>query len=265
MFLFESYENTSISVATVVYHTQPFHVVLLGALLFRERLTAAKVGWIAVAFAGLVLVSGVTPGDFTGGGAYLTGIGQALLAALLYGLSTLVTMGVPPRVEQRGSVTGVRPHLVAPVQALGVPLIVMASLGVTSARPARPRVSAPAPRTAARAPEAASRPATPVASEAVNGGSQSSRTKEPSASSAATVTSASSGCRTRAAVVTGAPDAGCPGAATSASGSTAGTSPSSPGCSVSVCIRKPRSYAPCRSACRVSSPIVVRSARRTLG
>lgn len=346
VFLFESYENTSIAVATVVYHTQPFHVVLLGALLFRERLTAAKVGWIAVAFAGLVLVSGVTPGDFTGGGAYLTGIGQALLAALLYGLSTLVTMGVPPRVEQRGSVTGVRPHLVALVQvlagiplllpfadfgamagtgagwgwlaglgvlhtglmyvlvyaayaklptskiavlafvhpavamvvdwavyghhiglvqALGVPLIVMASLGVTSARPARPRVSAPAPRTAARAPEAASRPATPVASEAVNGGSQSSRAKEPSTSSAATVTSASSGCRTRAAVVTGAPDAGCPGAATSASGSTAGTSPSSPGCSVSVSIRKPRSYAPCRSACRVSSPIVVRSARRTLG
>ncbi len=61
VFLFESYENTSISVATAVHHTQPFHVVLLGALLFRERLTAAKVGWIAVAFAGLVLVSGVTP------------------------------------------------------------------------------------------------------------------------------------------------------------------------------------------------------------
>ncbi len=40
--LFQSYENTSISVATVVYHTQPFYVVLLGALLFRERLTAAR-------------------------------------------------------------------------------------------------------------------------------------------------------------------------------------------------------------------------------
>ncbi|MGW2939234.1 EamA family transporter, partial [Streptomyces sp. NPDC001156] len=40
--LFQAYENTSISVATVVYHTQPFYVVLLGALLFRERLTAAK-------------------------------------------------------------------------------------------------------------------------------------------------------------------------------------------------------------------------------
>lgn len=112
--LFESYENTSISVATVVYHTQPFYVVLLGALLFRERLTAAKVGWIALAFAGLILVSGVTPGDFTSGGSYVVGVGQALLAALLYGLSTLVTKRV----------TGVRPHLIALVQVLvGIPLL----------------------------------------------------------------------------------------------------------------------------------------------
>ncbi|MFF7974579.1 EamA family transporter [Streptomyces sp. NPDC007905] len=232
--LFQSYENTSISVATVVYHMQPFYVVLLGALLFRERLTAAKVGWIAVAFAGLILVSGVTPADLSGGGAYLTGVGQALLAALLYGLSTLVTKRI----------TGVRPHLIALVQvlvgiplllpfadfgamsgtgadwgwlvglgllhtgvmyvlmyaayaqlptskiavvafvypavamvmdwavyghhiglvqALGVPLIVTASLKVTLARtPA----AGPAPRTAGHAPQAASRTATPAACEA---------------------------------------------------------------------------------------------------
>ncbi|MER6417669.1 DMT family transporter [Streptomyces sp. NPDC001137] len=237
VFLFESYENTSISVATVVYHTQPFYVVLLGALLFRERLTAAKVGWIALAFVGLILVSGVTPADFTSGGTYLTGVGQALLAALLYGLSTLVTKRI----------TGVRPHLIALVQvvvgiplllpfadfgamagtgwdwgwlvglgfihtgvmyvlmyaayaklptskiavlafvypavamvmdwavyghhiglvqALGVPLIVLASLKVTLARPLRTPASAPARETAVRAPEAASRPATRVASEA---------------------------------------------------------------------------------------------------
>ncbi|MFG3148383.1 DMT family transporter [Streptomyces sp. NPDC048243] len=238
--LFQSYENTSISVATVVYHTQPFYVVLLGALLFRERVTAAKAGWIVLAFAGLVLVSGVSPADLTQGGAYLTGVGQALLAALLYGLSTLVTKRI----------AGVRPHLIALVQvlvgiplllpfadlgalrgtgadwawlvglgvihtglmyvlmyaayaklptakiavlaftypavamvmdwavyghhigfvqALGVPLIVTASLKVTLPRAGRtPRTPAavPAPRTAERAPEAASRPATPAACEA---------------------------------------------------------------------------------------------------
>ncbi|WP_328495749.1 DMT family transporter [Streptomyces sp. NBC_00414] len=114
VFLFQSYENTSISVATVVYHTQPFYVVLLGALLFRERLTAVTVGWVALAFAGLILVSGVTPADFASGGSYVAGVGQALLAALLYALSTLVTKRV----------TGVRPHLIALVQVVvGIPLL----------------------------------------------------------------------------------------------------------------------------------------------
>ncbi|GAA4906186.1 DMT family transporter [Streptomyces coeruleoprunus] len=117
VFLFEAYEATSISFATVVYHTQPFYVVLLGALVLRERLTAAKLGWLAVAFAGLVLVAGVRPGD-TGS---LEGLGFALLAAVLYAVSTIVTKRV----------TGVRPHLVALVQVLvGVPLLLpFASFG----------------------------------------------------------------------------------------------------------------------------------------
>ncbi|OKK05833.1 multidrug DMT transporter permease [Streptomyces sp. CB03234] len=228
-FLFEAYEATSISFATVVYHTQPFYVVLLGAVLLRERLTAAKLGWLVVAFAGLILVSGIRPGD-TGS---LKGLGLALLAAVFYAISTVVTKRV----------TGVRPHLVALVQvlvgiplllpfadfaqvaglgagwawlaglglihtglmyvlmyaayqklptakiavlaftypavamladwavyghhiglvqALGLPLIVLASLQVTLVS-ARARAAVPAPRTAAPAPEAASRAATRVA------------------------------------------------------------------------------------------------------
>ncbi|WP_448318788.1 DMT family transporter [Streptomyces sp. CO7] len=120
--LFESYGNTSISVASVVYHMQPFFVVVFGALLFRERLTAATLGWVALAFAGLVLVSGVRPEDLTGGdGRYLLGIGQALGAAVLYGLATLVVKRV----------RGVRPHLIALVQVVvGIPLLLpFADLG----------------------------------------------------------------------------------------------------------------------------------------
>ncbi|MGH4032399.1 DMT family transporter [Actinomycetota bacterium Odt1-20B] len=110
VFLFKAYEATSISLATVVYHTQPFFLVLLSALVLRERLARFQLGWLAVAFAGLVLVSGVRPGDT----ASLAGIGLALLAAVLYALSTLVTKRV----------TGVRPHLVALVQVLvGIPLL----------------------------------------------------------------------------------------------------------------------------------------------
>ncbi|MGS2587493.1 DMT family transporter [Streptomyces hebeiensis] len=115
-FLFESYEGTSISVATVVYHTQPFYVMLLGALLFRDKLTVAKFAWLGIAFVGLILVAGVSVSDLTGGGDsdYLKGLGYALLAAVLYAASTVVTKRV----------TGVRPHLVALVQlVLGIFLL----------------------------------------------------------------------------------------------------------------------------------------------
>ncbi|WP_225822370.1 DMT family transporter [Streptomyces naphthomycinicus] len=113
-FLFEAYGRTSISVATVVYHTQPFFVVLLGALFFKDRITGRKAGWLLVAFLGLVLVAGVSASDLSGDGAYLVGLGYALLAALFYGLSTIITKRV----------TGVRPHLVALVQVLlGIPLL----------------------------------------------------------------------------------------------------------------------------------------------
>ncbi|MFI0241778.1 DMT family transporter [Streptomyces sp. NPDC016845] len=125
-FLFESYEGTSISVATVVYHTQPFYVVLLGALLFRDKLTATKFGWLGVAFIGLILVAGVSASDLTGSGdsSYLAGLGYALLAAVFYAISTVITKRV----------TGVRPHLVALVQlVLGIFLLLpFTSLGETS-------------------------------------------------------------------------------------------------------------------------------------
>ncbi|MFJ9041630.1 DMT family transporter [Streptomyces sp. NPDC102406] len=124
-FLFESYEGTSISVATVVYHTQPFYVVLLGALLFRDKLTATKFGWLGVAFVGLILVAGVSASDLTGSGDsdYLAGLGFALLAAVFYAVSTVITKRV----------TGVRPHLVALVQlVLGIFLLLpFTSLGET--------------------------------------------------------------------------------------------------------------------------------------
>lgn len=115
-FLFESYESTSITVATVVYHTQPFYVMLLGAVLFRDKITATKLGWLVVAFAGLVLVAGVSLSDFQDGdrSGYLAGLGLALLAAVFYALSTVITKRV----------TGVKPHLVALIQVvLGIPLL----------------------------------------------------------------------------------------------------------------------------------------------
>jgi drug/metabolite transporter (DMT)-like permease len=56
---FDAIHRTSIAVATVVFHVQPFWVVLIGAALFNERLGIDRLGWIATAFVGLVLASGV--------------------------------------------------------------------------------------------------------------------------------------------------------------------------------------------------------------
>ncbi|MBF9068085.1 DMT family transporter [Streptacidiphilus sp. NEAU-YB345] len=115
-FLFSAYGNTSISVATVVYHTQPFYVMLLGAVLFRDRLTKTKLGWLVVAFIGLVLVAGVSVSDFTGSGhgSYLFGLGEALLAALFYAFATVIAK----------QLKGIRPHLIALVQVVvGIPLL----------------------------------------------------------------------------------------------------------------------------------------------
>ncbi len=99
--LFTAYSHASISVATVTYHTQPFMLVALGALFFGEKLTANKLGWLGVAFGGVVLIviGGQQAGSHAPG--YLAGIGLALAAAFFYAIAAAITKslkGVPPHV-----------------------------------------------------------------------------------------------------------------------------------------------------------------------
>ncbi|MBY4381524.1 DMT family transporter [Rhodococcus fascians] len=112
--LFAAYGSTSISVATVVYHTQPFYVLILGALILRERITLNKWAWIVVAFVGVILVSGLTSGHLLGDTQYMIGIGYALGAAVLYAVATIIAKRL----------SGVRPHIIALVQCVvGIPLL----------------------------------------------------------------------------------------------------------------------------------------------
>jgi drug/metabolite transporter (DMT)-like permease len=46
---FEAIRRIGIAVATIVFHVQPFMVLLLGALLLRERLAANKLAWVVLA------------------------------------------------------------------------------------------------------------------------------------------------------------------------------------------------------------------------
>lgn len=98
--LFAAYSHASIAIATVTYHTQPFMLVALGALFFSEKPTVNKLGWLGVAFGGVLLI--VIGGQQSGlqASGYLAGIGQALAAAFFYAIAAAITKslkGVPPQ------------------------------------------------------------------------------------------------------------------------------------------------------------------------
>lgn len=105
LLLFAAYPRASISIATAVYNTQPFMLVGLGALFLAERLTASKLAWLAVSFAGMLLIVEASP-DHADGANYVGGIALALGAAFLYAIAAIVAK----------QLKGVRPHLIALIQ-----------------------------------------------------------------------------------------------------------------------------------------------------
>ncbi|MBU9360197.1 DMT family transporter [Burkholderia multivorans] len=114
LLLFAAYSRASISMATAVYNTQPFMLVALGAIVFRERITASTLVWLALAFVGLVCVVRVEPAVLAVPGEYLEGVTLALGAAFLYAVSSIITKHLK----------GTPPHLLALLQvALGIVLL----------------------------------------------------------------------------------------------------------------------------------------------
>ncbi|HEX8614046.1 MAG TPA: DMT family transporter, partial [Telluria sp.] len=96
---FEAIARIGISMTTIVYHVQPFLVLVFGSLLLKERVSANNVAWVALGFAGLVLACGLRS-SMTLNSAYLTGIAFTLGAAVAYAGVTLTTRairGMPPQ------------------------------------------------------------------------------------------------------------------------------------------------------------------------
>jgi drug/metabolite transporter (DMT)-like permease len=103
IFLFASFDFIPFSIATMAYHTQPLMLVLVSALIARQRIAPSLLLWLVVSFSGLLLVAELDVQHlmdlFSAEGATknaLLGLILALAAALLYTLTTLVTK----RVEQ---------------------------------------------------------------------------------------------------------------------------------------------------------------------
>lgn len=114
LLLFSAYSHASISIATAVYNTQPFMLVVFGALLFGERITPAKIGWLATAFVGMLLIVQAKPGAGAPGSHYALGIAMALGAAFFWAVASVIAKRL----------TGTPPHLIALVQvAVGVVML----------------------------------------------------------------------------------------------------------------------------------------------
>lgn len=106
LLLFASYSRASIAIGTAVYNVQPFMLVGLAALFLGEKITAQKLFWLSVAFAGMLAIVSAH-GEHNGAGdQYLLGIGLALGAALLYAFAALIIKRL----------SGTPPHLIALIQ-----------------------------------------------------------------------------------------------------------------------------------------------------
>lgn len=92
--LFEAFHRTSIGFATIIYHLQPFWIVLAAGLFLGETLSRDKLGWIAIAFAGLVLTILPKIGAMQADQNWLIGVGLAIVASLFYAATTLTTRAV---------------------------------------------------------------------------------------------------------------------------------------------------------------------------
>ncbi len=85
-----SIKEVTLSLAAVLLSMSPVFVLMLAAVLFGERITGKKVGCMALALTGCVLVSGVLEGD-SGMKWSAAGIGFGVLAAFFYAVYSLVS------------------------------------------------------------------------------------------------------------------------------------------------------------------------------
>jgi drug/metabolite transporter (DMT)-like permease len=99
---FAGFSMTSIATTTIVYHVQPFFVVLIGVIFLRERISPDQLLWMLGAFLGVVLASGLVVSHERAGASWALGIVLTLGAALLYAVATILAKGLG---QQRPEVT----------------------------------------------------------------------------------------------------------------------------------------------------------------
>lgn len=87
---FASFAINTIATTTIVYHIQPFFVVLIGIIFLGERISSVQTLWIVGAFIGVILASGAVGHSSNVDARSFLGIALTLFAALLYAVSTIL-------------------------------------------------------------------------------------------------------------------------------------------------------------------------------
>lgn len=99
---FQGILMTSISTATILFHTQPFWIVLLSAVILKERISRAQMAWLCTAFVGVALASNLTLSSGDLDHDWASGVLVLLGGALVYAVTAVA--GKELR-GQRGEVT----------------------------------------------------------------------------------------------------------------------------------------------------------------
>jgi RarD protein len=94
IFLFESYNYTTVATATLCYYLEPSIVMLLSPIFFAEKLTPKKIFYIAASFIGMVLVSGII-GSGLPSVNELKGILYGIAAAAIYSSVVIINKKLP--------------------------------------------------------------------------------------------------------------------------------------------------------------------------
>lgn len=93
---------TSISTATILFHIQPFLILLLSALIWKERVTRDQMLWLMVAFVGVALASGLSLSAARFDRDWTLGVLLTLAGACVYAVTAVAGKGLA---NQRGEVT----------------------------------------------------------------------------------------------------------------------------------------------------------------
>lgn len=87
--LFAAFPKTSISLATIVYHVNPFIILFFAAIAFHEKINKNDIFWTVLAFIGLIIIIGLGNSSFNFD--ELFGLFLVLTATTLYSVSVLIT------------------------------------------------------------------------------------------------------------------------------------------------------------------------------